>query len=432
MDIDYQKNVINYLLTEKEAKKFIDLVPPSFFTLSEDKFICDTLKKYWGDHRQQPSESNFFRYIEKEAPTDVTPEVLASIKAEIREVYRIDIGDFNIARKDLVEAIRKEELKLLLKSQMGDLDNPKVINKLMSGMNKIQKIGDHEAQEEGLWLFKDATVGKKKRVKVHPCYLKGMNALTAKGGFATPELIILMGAPKSFKTGWLINLIVGYLADGLNVYYADFENGELDILIRIQQCIADCNYDELNDSVIEPHILDSLRRMSHMGGELRIQSFIPYQSTLDDVEADIERLDDEFNFRPQLVAYDYLDLARCADSSIREDRKKLQNIYHHAIRINKKRKTFGMSPSQVNKGAVDKEVIDIKDFAEDFGKAANAHAAFAMCRTPEEVKAKVGRIVSVMQRQGQRHSDTNFVTVKIDEARSSIIEYNSFEDLTDE
>ena len=78
---------------------------------------------------------------------------------------------------------------------------------------------------------------------------------------------------------------------------------------------------------------------------------------------------------------------------------------------------FAITPSQVNRSAVNKENIDMTDFARDFGKAMNVHAAFAIMRTDEESDKGIARIGVVVQRMGKRPSKNkhNQIHVRIDE-----------------
>lgn len=203
------------------------------------------------------------------------------------------------------------------------------------------------------------------------------------------------------KTGTLINLAKGYVTDGLKVFYADFENGAENILMRFEQCLTGATYEEMQEGIYDDILLQQMAKITKLGGEFIIQSYQANIHTLDDVEADILALK-EMGVDIQLVCYDYLDLAKCADKTITQDTHKIQHIYHHAISLNKKHNMFSITPSQVNRSAVNKENIDMTDFARDFGKAMNVHAAFAIMRTDDESDKGIARIGTVVQRMGKR------------------------------
>jgi hypothetical protein len=84
----------------------------------------------------------------------------------------------------------------------------------------------------------------------------------------------------------------------------------------------------------------------------------------------------------------------------------VQAAYFDAKNMGLRRDVLVFSLSQVNRAAVSKAVLDLTDFAEDFQKAANCDAAFAICQTKAERKLGIARIVPVVQRQGIAYTGT--------------------------
>jgi hypothetical protein len=140
----------------------------------------------------------------------------------------------------------------------------------------------------------------------------------------------------------------------------------------------------------------------------------------------------ETGFIPDMIVWDSIDhfVPTLIEDKKKDERLKIKAVFFEVIAINKKCKCFSLAPSQVNRAAVDKKVFSMKDFSEDFGKAANCHAAFALCRTPEEVEAGIGRIVVVVQRRGERYKPNSVCVVEIDENIGSVKEI-SLEDAMD-
>ena len=153
-----------------------------------------------------------------------------------------------------------------------------------------------------------------------------------------------------------------------------------------------------------------------MGGDIRISSFSSFMHGVNEAEAQLEYLANEHDFVSDLAMWDYADLMAPRDRNNKEERFRVRDVYHNIISLNKVYKMFSLSFSQVSKEAVRKKVIDLRDFAEAFNKAANCHGAFAICRTDEELEAGVGRLVPVVQRKGVRYEDKNEVYLKIEEA----------------
>lgn len=111
------------------------------------------------------------------------------------------------------------------------------------------------------------------------------------------------------------------------------------------------------------------------------------------MNTELERLRDERGWVPDVILWDYPDLFEPTDKSIKDKRLKIQAVYFEIINLNHKWGCFSMGLSQISRNAVNKAVINMKDFAEDFGKAANCHAAFAICRTEEEMEAGTARLI---------------------------------------
>ena len=233
-----------------------------------------------------------------------------------------------------------------------------------------------------------------------------------------------MGGPKGFKTGLGINLVYGYLCDGLKIFVADYENGAAELYERLVQKMIYCTDKEVkqmsstirNDTTLQEIYESIMNFLKKLGGDIRISSFSSFLHGVNEAEAQLEYLSNEEGFVPDLAMWDYADLMAPRDRNNKEERFRVRDVYHNIISLNKAYKMFSLSFSQVSKEAVRKKVIDLRDFAEAFNKAANCHGAFAICRTDEELEAGVGRLVPVVQRKGVRYEDKNEVYLLIDEA----------------
>ena len=161
-----------------------------------------------------------------------------------------------------------------------------------------------------------------------------------------------------------------------------------------------------------------------MGGDVFIDTYPAYSKSIADVDARLTYLKEKHNWIPDMIVYDTIDKfspSNAADQK-RDLRIKIQLVYDEAINLNKKWGTFSFAPSQVNRQAIGKKVFDIKDLAEDFGKAMNCHGVFAICATNDEIATGIRRIVPVAQREGVAYKGTNYCVVKVDEKIMSVEE----------
>lgn len=421
MTLDFQKNLLNQLLLNKEYKPFLKDVDIELFDLAQHKFILSSAKEYVKKYKAVPTLTNFIQFIDDEVKGETD---LTAINAVIEELFGLEVEDSQQLKSKVLESVKNKKLKNLLKENIGADASDAKVNAMLKELKQIDAIGRvSEDVRPPIKSISDLALPDRTRVRAHPSYLEGLNALTTKGGFAPPELITFLGAPKSFKTGTLINLGAEYCMSGLNVLYVDWENGDENVLTRFQQKLACATYEEMMDGECDDVLIQMMQKIKRLGGEFIIQSFQANYHSLDDVDALITELAAQ-GIHINMVCYDYLDLAACADKSIREDTHKIQHIYHHAISLNKKHDMFAITPSQVHRAAVEKEFIDMKDFARDFGKAMNVHAAFAIMRTPEEAEAGIARIGVVVQRMGKKPTKDKErqVYIRIEEATMQVTE----------
>jgi len=428
MTIEFQADVLSQLIANQEFKGFIKDVSPELFTEPEHKFIMSVLREYNSKYKSVPTLTNLLQFVNNNSQSTID---LSDIEGVLQLLYNRKVEDVPLLRDTVIDKVKEQRLKNLIKGSIGQPITDNQISSMLHELTSIDRLGKNiEERPKPIRVTANLILPDRFQSKAYPTYIHGLNALTTKGGFAPPELITFLSAPKSFKTGTLINLAKGYVTDGLKVFYADFENGAENILMRFEQCLTGATYEEMQEGIYDDISLQQMAKITKLGGEFIIQSYQANIHTLDDVEADILALK-EMGVDIQLVCYDYLDLAKCADKTITQDTHKIQHIYHHAISLNKKHNMFSITPSQVNRSAVNKENIDMTDFARDFGKAMNVHAAFAIMRTDDESDKGIARIGTVVQRMGKRptKNKNNQVYIQIDENTMQVTEIDSPDDI---
>ena len=191
--------------------------------------------------------------------------------------------------------------------------------------------------------------------------------------------------------------------------------------------MLEATWEEYAGGELDDTLAEMVNRFNVMGGDFRADFYPAHTKSVSDVEDKLDEIYEETGWQPTVILWDYPDLMKPTDYRIKDKRFQIQAVYFDIIRCQKKRKIWGIGLSQVNKEAVDKPIIDMKGFAEDFGKAANCHAAFALCRTKEEREAGIMRIVPVVQRDGVAPSSHAVCYVKVDEGRMMVKEMDRHE-----
>ena len=80
MTVEFQRDLISQLLTNKEFKTFIPDVSPDIFDLAEHKFISSALREYYKKYKVLPTLTNLLQFISNESNdtadlTDIQPEI---------------------------------------------------------------------------------------------------------------------------------------------------------------------------------------------------------------------------------------------------------------------------------------------------------------------------------------------------------------------
>jgi len=256
----------------------------------------------------------------------------------------------------------------------------------------------------------------------HPTFLPALNKMTAAGGFYSPQLIVFLGGPKTFKTGFLINLGVNYAYDGMKVFFADFENGQEELKRRVQQCICRSTVDDLYSNEMRDEYKDQKEIINEAGGKFYIKSFTPRVDGMRTLDAEIAAISQEKGWIPDILIIDYLDIM---GSDIKggdhERRHIIQSNYMGAVGLNKKYGMFTFSVSKAKQSAFKKKSLDEEDFAEDSEKVYNTHAAFGFMRDATDHQFHRARIKPIVQRSGvSRGKDDCWI--EIDEEKQMVIE----------
>lgn len=425
MTLEFQKELFKFILQDKkEGSKHIKLLEPSIFSQSEYQVLFDLAKKYFEKYKVLPSKASFLEFFDRSSKTlDLEKRILERLDKAIRELYVPFDLDSGIVKETIIEFAQYQKTKELFTKYASKLsEGQNVFKEIQKEMNKIMSIGAEDnvmnSIVRGGSILEDAPPSVKKIVR--PCYLKGVNRTTSAGGFYTPQLIILMAAPKGFKTGNLIKMAIEYVKTGLKVYYVDMENGVDSIRHRGIQAFLECTRQDLEETETLKAYRGLREQIKLFGGDL-IHDYYPSKGkSVLDVEAELDKLRDEHGWEPDMIFWDYPDLMKPVDPNIKDHRLKPTAVYEDIIKLNVRKNVISFGLSQVNRAALEKEVFTIADFAEDFGKAATAHAAFAICATPREKMAHLARIVPVMQREGQEYDGENFTIVEIDHATMSV------------
>lgn len=434
MTIEFQESLLKYLFQNKEAKQYKDYLEPGLFDIPTCQTVYDLWFKYVTRFKQVPTKTYFLEYVDraiKKSKGAVSPEQHDEILTVVSVVYMPDAHDILFVREVIIEFAKRKRLRnwTLRNAEKIKTADSEAIDAMLSDANQIVRLGEDTSQNtknRGGFLFRDgARLTHEHKQKGAPTFLHSLNRLTSARGFYSPQLIGVMGGPKAFKTGTILAILIEYARCGKKVFIADAENGVDSMQSRIKQGLLGCEYQDIQKYRRE--LKEILRILRLYGGDVVVEFFPARISTLDNVDAALDRLWEEEKWKPDIIFYDYLQLFASSNKKIVENTQRIQDVYHHAIRLNNKWGAFAFTAIPVTRSAVSKLHVTADDLASDFGQAYNCHAGFALCRTPEEVTAGNGRLIPVFQREGTAYKFNAATTcaLRIKEAEQTIEELDA-------
>lgn len=426
MTVKFQAKVLRFFC-RPENKRYVDLVDDQCFDTPEMKLCYEVVRAYVKEFGAVPDVVSAVEYlVQTPAVQRMKPDVIAEYVGYLERSFEHRSEDTGLVIKSILDYAARKRTTELFKKSMDKIVEGGIseVKNIHGELGKIATL-DHTVMElenrKGGFLIKDHTRTIRRIVPGMPCFLKKVNRMTAAHGFKSPELVVLLSAPKGFKTGLALNMAMEYVRNGAKVYYADYENGINSIQDRASQQLMECTREELSEPENVKTLTQIMRRIGKLGGDITVNNYAAHSSSVADVEQHLSELYADTGWRPDLIIWDYPDLIKPIVPQ-KESRHNISRVYFDIINLNNRIGCFSIGVSQVNRQAVEKDVLTMTDFAEDFAKAMNCHSAWALCRTPAEVEAGLGRIVPVAQREGVRYKSSNVCWVKIEEEKMKITE----------
>ena len=403
---EFQKELFKYLLQNKTSVRIVKDISKEIFTYEEHKLFIILLKKYIEKYRRMPSSIDLIQFLHDNTKLlGLEEKVLPDLEDEIRDLFTPVKADEQFLSEHLISLVQFQQMKIIFGKYAPILsDGMEVWEKLKIELESTLSLGTDEEMERPLptSLLGDWHNDSRTNTHAYPTFMKGLNRLTAKGGFSSPELIQILGLPKQFKTGTMLNIAIQYAIGGLNVFIADFENGQMQIRERLKQTILEATLNEVINNVHEDIIDACLFFWTMMGGSIWVGSYTANTHTARDVEFDMKQICKENNIENgfDCIIWDYADIMAPVVKQ-KEKRHSIDRVYHDIIAVHKRQEAFGFTASHTNRSASGKFEPTMADQSEDWGKNKNAHACFYITQDEEEKEFDLARIGVVFQRQGR-------------------------------
>lgn len=356
--------------------RFRTALDARFFVSEVERAIADALLDHVDEHTQLPQPATL---IEAVRPL-VGKADFEVYEAAILKLYKRDISDSGAVIARIVDFGKQQALANAILESANRLDKgdrnirPLIDTALLVGEDLLSlgiEYGDLGSRMS--WYTDPQTSADVIRTGIpHVDEVMG-------GGLERGTLGVVLAPPKRGKTTTLINIGFGALADvrGLCVAHYSLEMKDKKVAQRYD--------DRLMGSRVKFKRADPVRYVKELEaraakflrGTLFVKSYPTRSATPSSIRAHLSLLASR-GFKPSVIIIDYADIM-LAERRLGEMRHEQAGIYEDLRALAGEFDAVVWTGSQAKRGALEKEVITIDDFAESFEKAAVVDAAWAFC-----------------------------------------------------
>lgn len=429
--IEFQLEILRFLVRSKEAGLVINRIKPSYLVLIEHALIAEGIFKYYKKNKRIPSE-NILKEVIKELLESkdyidlVTKDDIPNIFKIVHNLYNEPLKDADFIREKIYQFSTYVQMKNL--NDSFDLNNFDQYEEYAKKIDNILKKSKPKQDDEPIYLIRDTTERQFKRQAepdVIPSPFRQLNQLTNAGGYPAHSVNVILDKPKARKTFFMINLARGYLAMRKSVLYVDLENGKAQIMDRMVQSSINRTKKEIYSGEYDKLESKHVRKLSRLGVEMVVQRMPAMVATCNDIRDLILKLRSQgIDIRVLFVDYAAKLASIVGD---KEDFDRISNVYidlsnlaedlnldiiwtaNHITREGKKHRTT---------------CYDENDISGAISIVRNAQCIIGLNATEQEDRDGIQRVEIVVQRDGLSHGRALF---KIDVERQRLREFTKEE-----
>ena len=352
----FQIKVLGALLTQRQFLiNIIDSLDSEYFESSAHKWVIEYIQKYFSEYHTTPTVETLSIEVKK-----IENEVLRiSIAEALREAYKMsDQSDLEWVEDEFSTFCRNQQVKkaILGSVQLLEMNDFESILQLIS---KAVNAGE------------DKTIGLDYNLDIEARYREDdrncipfpwpvFNEIT-QGGYGKGDLVLVFGNPGGGKS-WAITAMGAYAAAlGYNVVHYSLELGEGYVGKRYDAVFSGIEVDKLH---LHRKEVDEI--VGKVKGKVIIKEYPPKRASFDVIEAHLQQLEHQNDFKPDLIIIDYLDYMRTR--SRKERKEEIDDVYVAAKAFAKEKGIPVVSPSQANRGAAKSDIIEGDNAAGSYEK----------------------------------------------------------------
>lgn len=423
-NIDFQLEILRYMIQDKESVYLSSKVRAEYFTLIEHSIIMKALLKYIRKYNKIPGEAALKEgcqeLLTSKAYVDlITKEDIPNINQCISNLYNIPLKDNEAIRDSIYSFYAYVEMKAL--NEKMDFTDYNLYQDYQAKVSKIIQ-NSKPVEEDSPLLMVGDTARRQLLRKVDPDVVPTpywqLNSLSNGNGYSKGSIFVFLDRPKARKTFSLINVSRGYLSMKKNVLYIDTENGKNQIMERMVQSTLNKTKMEMLSGDYDKLEKSHMRKYSRLGVEFVVQRVPALVGDVNTIRGIIQQLEVKRGIKISILIVDYAaKLASLAKD--KEDVVRINNVY---IELDNLAQELGLeaiwTAQHVTREAAKHKATKYEDndIASAISIIRNAQCIIGLNSTEEEEAHNIQRCEIVMQRDGKPYGRCMF-NVNLDTQR---------------
>ena len=406
----FQVKVMGALLTDRDFLITIsESLSDEFFENTSHQWIIKEILKYFNKYHTVPSMDAIKVEVQK-----IDNDVLKiAIKEQLAQAYReSEQTDIQYIKDEFLGFCKNQQMKKAIVTSAdllstNDFDSIRqiILNALKIG--EVRSIG-HEYEKDVETRYREDNRGP------IPFPWPVFNDIT-QGGIGKGELGIVFGNPGGGKS-WAIIAMAAHAAKlGFNVLYYTLELSETYVARRIDANLLNVPVDK-----ILTHRAEIEQLVENLPGKIKVKEFPSGKTTLDTIEQHIEQLKTQYEFMPDIIFIDYIDLLK---NSARDRLEGTEDIYTSIRGLARELGLPIVTPSQANRTGANSEIIEGSNIAGSYSKLMIGDIVVSLARNRNDKLNGTGRWHVMKNRLG---ADGMTFDSKIDTSTGHIEIYEDF------
>lgn len=401
--------------------QIVSLIKPEFFDFPSYAVIFEKVKDYYNSYKKLPPDDILLEYIKQDLPSK---QAISDYQDDIYDINNIDksILDNREYVLDLVEQFaKKQAVKEAIKKSIKHLedDNTAAIEEEVRKallVSRTHNIGQTYFNDVDDRFIRFHTERDKNRFKT--VFESCSNYL--EGGNCTKELCMVIAPPGVGKSLYLVNQGAVSLMENRKVLYISLEMSEDKIAQRFDSILTLVPNGKIKDqqNLVKDRLKIFQRKFDK--SQLIIKEFPTGQLTVNDIRALLVQLKLHYDFNPDLIIVDYLELLRPnrnIDAEYQAQERIAQELRGLAVEQN----CLVWTATQTNRMGKKVPIITDAELGDSYGKIRPADWAISLNQTQEEYDKGRLRAYVVKARDSKQHYlipvSVNYVNLRMEESQ---------------